>query len=93
MADERKDHPDLKRPQNRSDLNNSRPITYRLMWKILTVQITEEICDFLISCGLFPEEQKNTARGPEIRQSNHTLINMFSRTAKQDGKKSSSGVD
>ena len=43
----------------------SPPINYRpvicllmIMWKILTVQITEEIYDLLINCGLFPEEQK-----------------------------------
>ena len=38
--------------------NNYRPITYLpIMWKILTAQI-REIYYSLISCGIFPEEQK-----------------------------------
>ena len=39
--------------------NNYRLITcLPMMWKILTVQIKEEIYNLLTSCGLFPEEQK-----------------------------------
>ena len=43
--------------------NNYRPITYlRMMWKILMVQIREKIYYSLISCGIFPEEQKGCRR-------------------------------
>ena len=39
--------------------NNYRLITCLLiMWKMLTTRIREEIYYSLISCGLFPEEQK-----------------------------------
>ena len=45
-------------------LNNYGSITCLLMmWKILTVQIREEIYYSLTSCGLFPEEQKGCRKG------------------------------
>ena len=45
--------------RNGTTLNNYRPITCLLMiWKIETRQIREEIYYALISCKLFPEEQK-----------------------------------
>ena len=44
--------------------NNYGPITCLLMmWKILTAQIREEIYYSLISCGLFPDEQKGCRKG------------------------------
>ena len=44
--------------------NNYRPITcLPMMWKILTVQIREEIYYLLTSCGLFLEEQKGCRKG------------------------------
>ena len=44
--------------------NNYRPITcLPIMWKILTVQIREEIYYSLTSRGLFPEEQKGCRKG------------------------------
>ena len=47
-----------KDPLKRTASNNCRPITYLpMMWKILTAQIWE-IYYSLISCGIFPEEQK-----------------------------------
>ena len=43
---------------------NYRPITrLRMMWKILTAQIMEEIYNSLTSRGLFPEEQKGCRKG------------------------------
>ena len=34
-----------------------------MMWKILTAQISEKIYYSLISCGLFPDEQKGCRKG------------------------------
>ena len=44
--------------------NNYRLITcLPIMWKILTAQIREKIYCSLISCGLFPNEQKGCQKG------------------------------
>ena len=59
MDDQRKDNSNRKRPLKEPALNNYRPIRCQLMiWKILTAQIREKIYISLISCGIFPEEQK-----------------------------------
>ena len=51
-------------PSKESSANNYRPITCLLIiWKILTVQIREEIYYLLTSHGLFPEEQKRCRKG------------------------------
>ena len=55
----KKDHLDPERPPKRTVPNKYRPITcLPIMWKIITAQIREEIYYSLISCRLFPEEQK-----------------------------------
>ena len=64
MDDQRKDDIDLKRPMKRNRPNNYRPIMcLPIMWKILTVQIREEIYPSLTSRRLFPERQKGCRRG------------------------------
>ena len=50
------------------------------MWKILTVQISEEIYYSTASCGLFPKEQKKME--PEEQVIYCTLINTSSKGAK-----------
>ena len=63
LDDQRKDHPDPKRSHTHPS-DDYRPITCLLMmWKILTVQVREEIYYSLISYGLFPEEQKGCCKG------------------------------
>ena len=53
-----------KDPSKGTALNNYRPITcLPMMWKILTAQIREEIYYSLISCELFPDEQKGCQKG------------------------------
>ena len=53
-----------KDPNKGTDPNNYRPITcLRMMWKILTAQIREEIYYSLTSHGLFPDEQKGCCKG------------------------------
>ena len=53
-----------KDPSKGTAPNNYRPITcLPMMWKILTAQIREEIYYLLISCGLFPNEQKGCRKG------------------------------
>ena len=47
--------------------NNHLPITcLPMMWKILTAQVREAINDSLISCRLFPEEQKGCLKGADL---------------------------
>ena len=53
-----------KDPSKRTAPNNYRLITcLPMMWKILTVQIRENIYYSLTSCGLFPDEQKRCRKG------------------------------
>ena len=53
-----------KDPNKGTAPNNYRPITcLRMMWKILTAQIREEIYYSLTSLGLFPDEQKGCCKG------------------------------
>ena len=53
-----------KDPSKGTAPNNYRPIIcLPMMWKILTAQIREEIYYSLISCGLFPDEQKGCRKG------------------------------
>ena len=53
-----------KDPNKGTAPNNYRPIIYQpIMWKILTVQIREEIYYSLTSRGFFPEEQKRCRKG------------------------------
>ena len=67
-------------PQKGTALNNYRPITYQLiMWKILTVQIWEEIYNLLIGRGLFPKERK-------VQENYYILINTSTRRARREGK-------
>ena len=62
MDDKRKNHPDPKRPPKRNYPQQIQTIICLLMiWK-LTAQIREGIYDSLISCGLFPEEQKGCCK-------------------------------
>ena len=66
MNDERKKpHSNSERPpQKGTASNNYKPITcLPRMWKIQTAKIWEEICDSLISRGLFPEKQKGCRKG------------------------------
>ena len=52
-----------KDPSKRTAPDNYRPITcLPMMWKILTVQIREEIYHLITSCELFPEEQKGCCK-------------------------------
>ena len=37
-----------------------------MIWNILTVPIQEEMYNSLISCGLFPEEQKGCRKGTRV---------------------------
>ena len=53
-----------KNPSKGNAPNNYRPITcLRMMWKILTAQIREEIYYSLTSHGLFPDEQRGCCKG------------------------------
>ena len=53
-----------KDPNKGTAPNNYRPITsLPMMWKILTVQIREEIYHSLTRRGLFPDEQKECCKG------------------------------
>ena len=53
-----------KDPSKGTTPNNFRPLTcLRMILKILTVQIKEEIYYSLTSRGLFPEEQKGCRKG------------------------------
>ena len=59
MDDKREDHSNPKAPPQRNGSKNNRTITCQaMMWKILTAQIREKIYYSLISCGIFPDEQK-----------------------------------
>ena len=50
MDEHRKDHSYQKAPQKGTGTNNYRPITYlQMMWKIITVQIREEIYFYFIN--------------------------------------------
>ena len=55
------------------------------MWKIVTAQI-REVYYLFISRELFLGNQKDTEREPEEQESSYILINIFSRTAKEDRK-------
>ena len=48
-----------------------------MMWKILTVQIREEIYYLLTSHGLFPDEQKGCRKGSRGTAELLTQINTF----------------
>ena len=65
MDDQRKDHIDPKGPKQKNrpppKKKNYRPITF--LWKILTLQMREEINHSQTSRGLFPEEQKECHKG------------------------------
>ena len=57
-----------KDPLKRTALNNYRPITCLPMTgKILTAQIRKEIYNSLTSRTLFPEEQKEFRKNPEVQ--------------------------
>ena len=62
-----------------------------MIWKILTVEIRENIYYSLTSCGLFPEEQKGHHKVPEAQESYSTLLSTSSTRSKRDGK--NSGLD
>ena len=79
IDDQSKDHIDPKGPKKRTAPNNFMPMTcLPIMWKILTVQIREEIYYALTSRRLFPEEQKgycNGSRGTaEILYIDHHIL-------------------
>ena len=64
MDNQRKNHIDPKWPKQRSRPKNYRPITcLRMMWKILTAQIREEIFCSLTSRRLFPDKQIGYCKG------------------------------
>ena len=87
MDNQRKDYSDPERPHKGTASNNNRSITCLAMtWKILTVQIREEIYYLRKSCGQFPEESKRFRREPEEQEVYYTLINTL-RTTKWHGKK------
>ena len=53
-----------KDPSKGTAPNNYRPITcLPMMWKILTAQIREKICDSLTRRGLFPDKQEGCCKG------------------------------
>ena len=84
MDDQRKGHPDpeIHPHQKGTTHNNYRQKTcLSMMWKILTVQIRDEIYSSL-SWEPFPEEQKRE----QEQKSHYTLINTPSRRAKRDKK-------
>ena len=55
---------DNQRKDKGTALNNYKPIMFLpMMWRILTVQIREEICDSLTNRRLFPEGQKGCCKG------------------------------
>ena len=59
MDDKKKDHINPENPLRGTALKNYTPMTcLPMMWKILSAQIREMICDSLTNHGLFPEEQK-----------------------------------
>ena len=64
LVPEWKDHIGLKDASKGTTQNNYRHIScLPIMWKILTVQIREEIYYTLTSRRLFPEEQKGCRKG------------------------------
>ena len=64
MDDQWKDYIYLKRPRKGTARNNYRPLMcLPMIWKMLTVQIREEIYFSLTSRGLFLEEQKGCWKG------------------------------
>ena len=87
MNNQEKDHIDLKRPQKGTAFHYYSPITYLpMMWKILRVQIREEIYFLLINHGPFPKEQNGCHEGTRRKDICYTLINTSSRRVKQDEK-------
>ena len=69
IDDQRKNHPDPKRPQKRSCPNNFRPITFlSMMWKVLTALIREWIYYSQIFRKLFSKEQKRCWRGTKGKE-------------------------
>ena len=59
MNDQREDNSRSKRTPQRNGSTNYRPITcLPIMLKILAAQIREKIYYSLISCEIFPDEQK-----------------------------------
>ena len=74
--------------QIRTTPNSNRHVTcLPMVWKILTAQLREEIYYSLLSCGLFPEEQKGCHKRTGILQYvDQHIFNTSSKRAKWDAK-------
>ena len=83
MDDQRKNHPDQKRPPKRTAPNTNRAIK---CLPILKAQIMAEIYYLLINRGLFPKEQKGCPKGTRGTRDLLYIDNTSSRRVKQDGK-------
>ena len=74
-------------------LNNYRPITcLPMMWKILTVQIREEIYNSLTNRGMFPDEQKGCCKWSK-GTAELLYIDQHIMKKKEQTEKSSYGLD
>ena len=56
-----------------------------ILRKTLTAQIREEIYDWLVSCGLFPEEQKGSLKESKTMKKNVLMMRIDDKKAYEKG--------